>query len=76
MKKILILVLVAGAGLLTSCDTKSCRCYEYVNGRWTGPSTTITLAGTACGDLNSGTTYCNEEDDPIIDPDDIAIGKK
>lgn len=61
---------------LASCDTKDCRCYDYQGNRWVGPHTTVTTAGTPCSSLNSPTHYCNEMDDPIINPDDIAIGKK
>lgn len=76
MKKIALLILVAGTCMLASCSTKSCRCYEYVSGRWTGPITYSAMAGTPCGNLNTPTTYCNEMDDPILDPSDIANGKK
>ncbi len=76
MKKIAILLLVAGAFAMTSCDTKSCRCYEYNNVRWTGPFTYSTYSGNPCESLNTSTTVCNEMDDPILDPDDIAVGKK
>jgi len=76
MKKIALMILVAGTLLLASCDTKSCRCYEHINGYWTGPVTYNAMAGTPCGDLNTPTTFCNEMDDPIIDPRDIADGKK
>lgn len=76
MKKIVFLILAVGTLGLTSCNTKSCRCYEYVGSRWTGPVTTSALAGTPCGNLNNPSLYCNEMDDPIIDPSDIANGKK
>jgi len=76
MKKLAVLILIAGAFAMTSCTTKSCRCYEYTNGRWTGPYTYSTYAGNSCGSLNTPTTLCNEMDDPILDPDDIANGKK
>ena len=48
--------------VFASCDTKQCRCYEYVGNR--------------CDDLNTKTYFCNEMDDPILDPSDIAVGKK
>lgn len=76
MKKITFLMAVLGIFFLSSCDTKSCRCYELRNSRWTGPYTTTAEYGISCSSLNNPTTYCNEMDDPIIDPDDIAIGKK
>jgi len=76
MKKFAILLLIAGAFAMTSCNTKSCRCYEYTNGRWTGPFTYGAVAGTPCGNLNTTNTLCNEMEDPILDPDDIAVGKK
>lgn len=76
MKKIAILLLIAGAFAMASCNTKSCRCYELNNGRWTGPFTYSTYAGTACGTLNNSTTLCNEMEEPILNPDDIAVGKK
>lgn len=76
MKKLAFFIIGAALCTLASCDTKSCRCYEYSGGRWTGPRTYTTQYGTACGALNTSTTYCNEMDDPILDPNDIAIGKK
>ena len=74
MKKILIIAICTLA--LASCDSKSCRCYSKVNSHWTGPSTTVTTAGTRCSDLNNATTKCNEMDDPILDPNDIAVDSK
>lgn len=76
MKKTVILLSIAGALAVASCNTKSCRCYEFNNGRWTGPFTYSAYQGTPCGNLNSTTTLCNEMEDPVLDPDDIAIGKK
>lgn len=76
MKKILLPILAVAAVLLVSCDTKECRCYTLSGNRWVGPTTTYTVAGTPCASLNTGTDQCNEMDDPIIDPDDIAVGKK
>lgn len=74
MKKLLIIAVCALA--LASCDSKSCRCYEMVGSRWTGPNTTLTAAGTRCSDLNNPTRKCNEMDDPILDPNDIATDTK
>lgn len=71
-----MLLAVAGVMALASCDTKECRCYNYQNNRWTGPFTYGTAVGTPCRELNNPNRYCNEMDDPIIDPNDIAIGKK
>lgn len=62
--------------VFASCDTKQCRCYEYVGNRWIGPTTTNTYSGNRCDDLNTKTYFCNEMDDPILDPSDIAVGKK
>lgn len=61
---------------MASCNTKSCRCYELKNGRWTGPFTYSAYEGTPCGRLNTTTTFCNELEEPILDPDDIAVGKR
>lgn len=68
--------MAVAALLFASCDTKECRCYSFSGTRWTGPSTSSALAGTPCADLNTTTTLCNEMDDPILDPSDIAVGKK
>jgi hypothetical protein len=76
MKKLLILALGAIALTLSSCDSKSCRCYELVNTQWTGPNTTVTAAGTRCSDLNNHYRVCNEMDDPILDPRDIGVDTK
>ena len=77
MKKTLApLLLVSGILLLASCDTKECRCYELSGTRWTGPSTTMTTAGTRCADLNDRTRKCNEMDEPILNPDDIGVDEK
>lgn len=74
MKKIAILLIIAGVTTLASCTftTKNCRCYEYIGSRWTGPRTTTASAGTPCSSLNTKTYQCNEMDDPILDPNDIA----
>ena len=74
MKKLLLIAICTL--VLASCDSKSCRCYELVGSRWTGPNTTIAAAGTRCSELNSPTRKCNEMDDPIIDPSDIATDTK
>lgn len=76
MKKIILPLAATCLLALASCDGKSCRCYEMVGGRWTGPSTTVTAAGTRCNDLNSAYRKCNEMDDPILDPDDIGVDTK
>ena len=76
MKLKLILFLALGAIALASCDGKSCRCYELVGSRWTGPNTTVTSAGTRCSDLNNSNRFCNEMDDPILDPSDIGVDSK
>ena len=75
--KVTLLTLAAIAVMVfTSCGTKNCRCYEKVGGRWTGPRTTATMAGTVCSSLNERTLICNEMDDPILNPDDIAVDEK
>ena len=76
MKLKLTLLLALGALALASCDSKSCRCYELVNAHWTGPSTTVTAAGTRCASLNNSYRVCNEMEDPIIDPSDIGVDTK
>lgn len=76
MKKSALLISLVAVLALGACDTKDCRCYSYQGNRWTGPHTYTTSLGTPCSSLNNPTTYCNEMDDPIINPDDIAIGKK
>lgn len=81
MKKISIKMGLASVALLAtvllaSCNMKQCRCYEYVGNRWTGPVTTDTYSGNRCETLNTNSYLCNEMDDPILNPDDIAVGKK
>lgn len=76
MKKLLLPLAALAMLALASCDGKSCRCYEVVNGRWTGPATTVTAAGTRCSDLNNSYRKCNEMDDPILDPNDIGVDTK
>lgn len=76
MKKYAFLAAAATTLLLSSCNVKECRCYQFSNGKWTGPNASYTSPGTACNSLNNNTTQCNEMDDPIIDPNDIAVGKK
>ena len=76
MKLKLTLLLALGALALASCDSKSCRCYELVGSRWTGPNTTVTTAGTRCSALNNSYRVCNEMDDPILNPDDIGVDTK
>ena len=76
MKKLLILALGTIALTLSSCDSKSCRCYELVNAHWTGPNTSYVAAGTRCSDLNNSYRKCNEMDDPILDPEDIGVDTK
>ncbi len=76
MKKLAFLLLIAGTFAMASCNTKSCRCYERHSDRWTGPVTYSTYVGTPCGDLNTPTVLCNEMEDHILNPDDIAVGKK
>ena len=75
-KLTITLLLTLGAIALTSCDSKSCRCYELVGSHWTGPNTTVTAAGTRCSALNNNYRVCNEMDDPILDPNDIATDTK
>lgn len=77
MKKSIITIAILGALSLASCGTKECRCYEQINSQWTGPYTTYASSSTRCAELNTRTLYCNEMNDPIIDPRDIAQdGKK
>ncbi|MBQ6069741.1 MAG: hypothetical protein IJK84_09570 [Bacteroidales bacterium] len=76
MKLKIALILALGAIALTSCDSKSCRCYDLVGTRWTGPNTSYVVAGTRCSDLNNSNRKCNEMDDPIIDPADIGVDTK
>ncbi len=76
MKNILILTLGVLALTLTSCDSKSCRCYELVNAHWTGPNTTLAAAGTRCATLNNSYRVCNEMEEPILDPRDIGVDTK
>ena len=76
MKKLLILALGTIALTLSSCDSKSCRCYELVNAHWTGPNTSYVAAGTRCSDLNNSYRKCNEMDDPILNPEDIGVDTK
>ncbi|MBO4600596.1 MAG: hypothetical protein J5641_07640 [Bacteroidales bacterium] len=70
------LIIALGALALASCDGKSCRCYELVGSHWTGPNTTYAESGIRCAELNNRTRYCNEMDDPILDPNDIATDTK
>lgn len=74
--KIRLAILALTAMAMASCNTKDCRCYELVGNHWTGPQTTLADAGTPCASLNSNTRKCNEMEDPILDPGDIAVGKK
>ena len=76
MKKLFLAIAALSLLGLASCDGKSCRCYELVGKRWTGPTTTSTVAGTRCSELNTTHRVCNEMDDPIIDPDDIGVDYK
>ena len=76
MKKIFLAIAALSLLGLASCDGKSCRCYDLVGSRWTGPSTTSTLAGTRCSELNTTRRVCNEMDDPILNPDDIGVDTK
>lgn len=76
MKKYIIALAALALFSLSSCDTKDCRCYQLVGGRWTGPHTTVATAGTPCNSLNSRTEVCNEMDDPILDPSDIGVDNK
>ena len=76
MKKIAIVCLAFLAMGLVSCNTKSCRCYDFVNGRWTGPHTAYTSPSYSCASLNTRTYFCNEMDDPILNPDEIGIDSK
>lgn len=76
MKKFIIALVILSALGLSSCNTKDCRCYELVGGRWTGPRTNITSAGTPCSSLNNRTVVCNEMEDPILNPDDIGVDSK
>ena len=76
MKKISFMLVLTGVVLFASCDTKQCRCYQKSGSSWTGPVITSTSYGNNCAVLNNDNTYCNEMDDPILDPDDIAVGKK
>lgn len=76
MKKILTCMALVAFLALASCGSKDCRCYEFVNGRWTGPHTTLTADGTPCSSLNSVSMLCNEMDDPILNPGDIGVDTK
>lgn len=76
MKKITIILALFGAVCLSSCNVKECRCYQFVGDRWTGPNANYTSPENKCAALNNQTTLCNEMDDPILNPDDIAVGKK
>ena len=77
MKRILIAIsCFAAAMALCSCDGKNCRCYEFNNGRWTGPNTTYAASDTRCASLNTRTLQCIEMDEPIIDPSDIGVDTK
>lgn len=77
MKKTLLpLVAVALLALLQSCDTKECRCYDFINGSWTGPNASYTSYDNRCADLNTRERLCNEMEDPILDPRDIGVDTK
>ena len=75
-KKLIPLAAVALVALLQSCDSKECRCYEQINGQWTGPNASYTSYDTRCADLNTRTRFCNEMEDPILDPHDIGVDTK
>lgn len=72
MKKLFFTLL--GVGLLTllaSCETKTCVCYDAAGSRVVRNYVT-TSAGTRCSALNvSGERACNEESDPLLDPDNM-----
>lgn len=76
MKKTLIALAALCLLGLASCNSKNCRCYEFVNGRWTGPHTTLAADGTRCNTLNTRERLCNEMEDPILNPDDIGVDYK
>lgn len=76
MKKFGILMAAIGLLSLCSCNVKECRCYHFDGNRWNGPNASYTSPDTKCSSLNNNSTLCNEMDDPILNPDDIAIGKK
>jgi len=76
----LLFAAAAAALLLSSCDmvlnTKNCRCYELTDGRWTGPTTEVASPSRQCSSFNTASLLCNEMDEPILDPSEIAVGKK
>ena len=76
MKKLLIALAAISLLGLASCGGKNCRCYERVNDRWTGPTTTYASEGTRCNSLNNNYRLCIEMDEPIINPDDIGVDYK
>lgn len=74
MKKLLFLLIGAGVLTLVSCETKTCVCYDAV-GDHVVRNYVTTSAGTRCTALNvSGERACNEESDPLLDPDSMDPG--
>ncbi|MDO4216760.1 MAG: hypothetical protein Q4D03_01130 [Bacteroidales bacterium] len=71
MKKILIAVALLGSlGLLASCTSKTCVCYQVVNGHMT-MNDTYTDLNTACASLTNDYRVCVEESERV-NPEDVA----
>ena len=75
MKKIMITVAVVATFALTSCETKTCVCYESVGGKWT-KTETIADAAERCGNLSTNTRKCVESYEEDIDPSAIGSDYK
>ncbi len=74
MKKLLFLLIGVGILTLVSCESKTCVCYDATGNRVVRNYVT-TSAGTRCTALNvSGSRACNEESDPLLDPDSMNPG--
>lgn len=76
MQKLKLLLPLVCLLALSSCNMKECRCYQFVGDHWVGPNAAYTNPSYSCTSLNTSNTFCNEMDDPILNPNDIAVGKK
>lgn len=77
MKKVILISLIAlFACAVSSCDSKSCRCYIYDGVNPVYKEIEYVSDGTACSSLNyrNGNKYrsCVEMNEPDIDPNEIG----
>lgn len=73
-KNLIAIIAVATTATLVSCDSKTCVCYESINGQMT-QTETLTDPSTRCNTLSTSRVTCVEVGEEI-DPSQMAVDYK